>query len=207
MSRDDLVNANFWRPGPVQGQQAGGEAGSGGEEKSDIETRRYTHCCWQSLRLTFLLNTDFFRSLTVDFFQVTSWDVTVVGTLSLKIHGSVVLPWQTMGIPFALLTPLGPGQLSPMFKFLSRWLLIRCRRICVNVSVAITNRTTAPVVQRFLWTLSMNWHVRESGTSKRHKSTCETLMLWNSTSSPRILDSFLCFFNALKFDELTSNPR
>ena len=145
MSRDYLLNANFWRPGPVQGQQAGGEAGSGGEEKSDIETRRYTHCCWQSLRLTFLLNTDFFRSLRVDFFQVTSWDVTVVGTLSLKIHESVVLPWQTMGIPFALLTPLGPGQLSPIFKFLSRRLLILC--VVEYVPVAITNRTTGPVVQ------------------------------------------------------------
>jgi len=40
--------------------------------------------------------------------------------------------------------------------------------------------TWLQVIQRFLWTLSINWHVRESGTSKRHKSTCDTLMLWNS---------------------------
>ena len=44
---------------------------------------------------------------------------------------------------------------------------------------------------------TQSWHVRESWTSKRHKSrhksTCDTLMFWNSTSSPRILDSLLCF--------------
>ena len=41
--------------------------------------------------------------------------------------------------------------------------------------------------------LSISWHVRGGGTSKRHKSTCDTLMLLNSTTSPRNLDSFLCF--------------
>jgi len=41
--------------------------------------------------------------------------------------------------------------------------------------------------ERFLWTLSMNWHVRESGTSKRHKNTCHTIMLWNLTLLPLAL--------------------
>ena len=81
------------------------------------------------------------------------------------------------------------GTLSPiLLDWLSaRWVSVRGEiEFADGISILQSHN------QRFLWTLSMNWHVRESGTSKRHKSTCDTLMLWNSTSSPRILDSLLC---------------
>ena len=46
----------------------------------------------------------------------------------------------------------------------------------------------------FFWTFSMNGHIRRDGTSKRHKSTCHSLMLLNSISSPRFLQlSLLCW--------------
>ena len=55
------------------------------------------------------------------------------------------------------------------------------------VSIPIQNKARKCTYKRFFWTCSMNEHVSRDGTSKRHKSTCYTLMLLDSTSSPRFL--------------------